>query len=323
MPLKLTEALERLPSPLTSLVVGGTSGIGAGVAIALAQHPNPKSQVIIAGRRQDAGKQVCDAARKAASKNAANSAIIRFMKVDATLMTNIRAFCDQLKKELGEEHRQLDVLVLSQGVLRLTRQDTSEGIETAFALNYYGRMCFIRELTARGLLSPQCLVINVLNGKAGDPSGETIDFTDLGMRRTGILAIPSVIKQNFAMSDIMIQDMGVEQHQDGERRTYVHDYPGFVKTDLVKSPLLKFVFGITSLFRNDDRYTSIETAGETIVAGGVALLLRTRAGEKAYWYMDDRGEEIAKCSTGSDVRTKVREHTWALIDQALGDSVRY
>jgi NAD(P)-dependent dehydrogenase (short-subunit alcohol dehydrogenase family) len=357
MPLPLREALALLPSPLTSLVVGGTSGIGAGVVIALAQHLHPRSQVILAGRRADAGASVVAAAKAKAKAVAVSSTMetaapvsaiagsntnssdahdaVRFKQVDASLMAEIQSFCASLAKELlsSTPPQRLDVLVLSQGVLNFSRLDTSEGIETVIATNYYGRMCFVRELAKRGVLSDSCLVINILNGKAGDPTGKTIDFSDMDMRRTGIVAS---IQQNMAMSDVIIQDLGIEQERSwaehGEveggsevgresKRTFIHNFPGHVKTELVKNSVLKFVFGVTEFFRR--RLMSIETAGEIIVAGSVACTERTRNGEKGYWYVDEAGEEIVKAEAGKEVRKKVREHTWNLIDQALAGGVKH
>jgi len=319
MPLPLLKALALLPSPLTSLVVGGTSGIGAGLAIALAQHPDVESRVIIAGRRADAGAAVCKTANaKSPARSADQEPCTKFTKLDASLMRNIRTFCAQLKTELNAQTRQINVLVLSQGILQFTRHDTAEGIEIVFALNYYGRMFFVRELTALGLLAPTCLVLNILNGRAGDPSGKTVDWNDIGMRRTGIV---QSIKQNFALSDIMIQDLGVEQQagKGGERMTFVHDFPGHVRSDLTRNMnvLLKGFFAISEFFNR--RLVDIEPAGEIILAGGVEYRRKTGSGleEKAYWYIDEKGEEIVKAVSGEEARRKVREHTWEVVDRAL------
>lgn len=231
-------------------------------------------------------------------------------------MRNIRAFCALLRTELTAQKRRINVLVLSQGVLQFTRHDTTESVEIVFALNYYGRMFFIRELTALGLLAPNCLVLNILNGRAGDPSGATVDWNDIGMRRTGIV---QSIKQNFALSDIMIQDLGVEQgNKEGrDRMTFIHDFPGHVRSDLTRNMnvLLKGLFAISEFFTR--RQVEIEPAGETILAGGVECWRRTGDGEKGYWYIDEKGKEIVKSVSPEEVRRKVRMHTWEVVDRAL------
>jgi len=310
----IQQSLTQLPSPLTSLVIGGTSGIGAGIALTLAQHPNPQSIIYIAGRREDAAARIIQQAQE--HHNDRTKKAVEFRKVDASLMKNIEAFCIQLQQELREGV--INVLVLSQGIITLQKKDTSEGINEMIALNYYGRMHFVRKLRELKLLALDCIIVNILNAKAGDPSGQKIDFNDLDMRRTGIVA---GIQQNFAMSDIMIQDFGESQDTGGARMTFIHDYPGFVKTDLVKNTFLKAIFGVAEFFLR--RQISPEAAGEIIVAGAIDLYLKTRSGDKGYWYMDEKGREIVKAVTEPGIREKIRKHTWSIIDMALGDGVQH
>lgn len=106
------------------------------------------------------------------------------------------------------------------------------------------------------------------------------------------------------------------------------DYPGFVKTDLVKNPILSTIFNITGFFLR--RSVSIDTAGDYILRGGIACWAKTNAhlvgtgtakdknqGVQAYWFVDEKGEVIEKEKTPMDVMVKVRDHTWELIDEAL------
>ncbi|ETV70759.1 hypothetical protein H257_13846 [Aphanomyces astaci] len=114
----------------TALVVGGTAGIGEGIALRLAQA---KANVVIAGRNADRGKSIV---RNMQTINP--SGTYRFLPVDAQLIGNIRG--------LSAEVPHLDKLVLTQGIATIQGfTPTSEGIDQKLALHYYGRMAFIEE----------------------------------------------------------------------------------------------------------------------------------------------------------------------------------
>lgn len=91
----------------------------------------------------------------------------------------------------------------------------------------------------------------------------------------------------------------------------------------MKSGILKWIFSVTEFFRR--RSVSIEYAGAVIVRGAIDCWSKTSkdATSKSYWYMDDKGEEILKEVSPADVRQKVREHTWGLIDEALDGGVKH
>ncbi|RHZ35162.1 hypothetical protein DYB31_013712 [Aphanomyces astaci] len=114
----------------TALVVGGTAGIGEGIALRLAQA---KANVVIAGRNADRGKSIV---RNMQTINP--SGTYRFLPVDAQLIGNIRG--------LSAEVPHLDKLVLTQGIATIQGfTPTSEGIDQKLALHYYGRMAFIEQ----------------------------------------------------------------------------------------------------------------------------------------------------------------------------------
>ena len=115
------------------ICVGGTAGIGEGIALFLAKaHAN----VIIIGRNATAGDQIVQE-----MKSIHPSGEYSFMSCDATLMKDIKNTCDRLI----DKNAKLDYLVLSQGIASMNGYTpTEEGIDRKLALHYYGRMMFIR-----------------------------------------------------------------------------------------------------------------------------------------------------------------------------------
>ena len=110
----------------TALVVGGTAGLGHGIAVRLAQA---NMDVTIAGRSEEAGKKVV------AEMDASGPGKHDFKKLDASLMSNVKAFTEEFKREKGK----LDVLVLTQGIATLQgRTETSEGTDVKMTLHYCG-----------------------------------------------------------------------------------------------------------------------------------------------------------------------------------------
>ncbi|KAF0685258.1 Aste57867_22820 [Aphanomyces stellatus] len=114
----------------TALVVGGTSGIGEGIARRLAEaHFN----VIVAGRSAERGNAIVREMQTVYPEGT-----FRFLAVDSFLLANIRGLAASVPS--------LDKLVLTQGMATIQGYTpTSEGIDQKLALHYYGRMAFIQE----------------------------------------------------------------------------------------------------------------------------------------------------------------------------------
>ena len=119
-----------------AVVVGGTSGIGHGIAMRLAKA---NFGVTIVGRNAERGKEIV------AQLTALGGQSHEFMACDATLISNLRAFAG----EYAKKYPALDVLVETQGIASVEgRVETAEGIDQKLALHYYGRMALIE---VRGL----------------------------------------------------------------------------------------------------------------------------------------------------------------------------
>ncbi len=218
------------PSPI-ALIAGGTSGIGLGIARQLVLS-RPDAQVTIAGRNVEAGESACRDANEVISKaGKTGGGKMSFKRLDASLMRDVRSFAEEYASQLKsqstkpESYSQVDLLILSQGQLTLSRELTSEGLLVTIALNYYSRFFLLRELIRLDILSPTAIIVFVLNARAGDSTGGKIIWDDMDLTARGgegrSAAIWKAIPHNFGMVDVMLQAVAKEDPLG--TRTYIHD----------------------------------------------------------------------------------------------------
>lgn len=117
-------------SGANAVVVGGTSGIGHGIAVQLAREG---AIVTIVGRDAERGAAVV---REMSGFGGTGHS---FKPCDASLLANVRAF----SAEYSTQNRSLDILVTTQGMATMAgRSETTEGIDKKLALHYYSRTAF-------------------------------------------------------------------------------------------------------------------------------------------------------------------------------------
>lgn len=109
----------------TVLVIGGTRGIGKETAEGLAKLG---ATVVIVGRNREVGDRALEDIRSKGG-NAA------FIAADMSLMSEVQRLAETFKTE----YRRLDVLIHSADLLHIKREETAEGLEVCFALNYLSR----------------------------------------------------------------------------------------------------------------------------------------------------------------------------------------
>jgi len=137
----------------SAIVVGGTAGIGRGIAVRLAQA---KFDVTIVGRSAERGREVIEEMKTRGGEQGKHE----FVNLDASLIRNLRAFA----KSYAETHSSLDVLVETQGIATIQgRTETDEGIDVKLALHYYGRVALIEALLPLLRASPSGRVLSVFS----------------------------------------------------------------------------------------------------------------------------------------------------------------
>ncbi len=192
-------------------MVGGTSGIGHGIAVRLAKAG---ASVQIVGRNEEAGAAILKE-MSATGGGGSHS----FAKVDAFLIVSAVAY----GASFVAEHPKLDILVLSQGMATIQgRTETAEGIDQKLALHYFGRVAFALALMP-ALERAQGRVLTVLS------AGVHSSFADY---RTDPELKTSYSLSNAANAAGFFNDIAVDQlAHEHPGVTFIHAAPGFVATN--------------------------------------------------------------------------------------------
>jgi NAD(P)-dependent dehydrogenase (short-subunit alcohol dehydrogenase family) len=198
-------------SQRVALVTGGTGGIGAAVALQLAEAGD---RVVIVGRDADRGAQMLDALRRACPNTDHN-----FLSADLSLLGETARVADEITALTGR----LDAMVFCAGILSTIPEWTSENLERNFVLNYLTRYLLARRLLP--LLSANGDGRIVLVSNAG-LYPDTLDFEDLQYRH-GKPGLKVSGRTQFA-NDLLAVELAERVRGTGIAVTCV--FPGFVRT---------------------------------------------------------------------------------------------
>ncbi|KAF4435845.1 hypothetical protein F53441_13422 [Fusarium austroafricanum] len=271
-----------------SLVVGGTGGIGFGIACRLAST-SPSSTVIISGRNEP--------------KNIPHSNI-QFKQLDASSMRAIKTYTDEIKSSQDR----FSTLVLSQGILSTAgRTETPEGIDLKMALHYYGRQLLIRELLP--VLTDDANVVIVLDSTGGGPN--KLNWEDLDLKTN--FSLGNAASHCLSMTDAMVQNYATEQKAEGtKRRHFIHAFPGLVNTNIMHG--LPWYMRLPSTGLASILGVSPDTCAEYLLTGAGEA---AKAKDKYYAFVSRKGKVFEKPAWSEEQVQKVRDHTWKIIDNAL------
>jgi NAD(P)-dependent dehydrogenase (short-subunit alcohol dehydrogenase family) len=202
-----------------AVVVGGTSGIGQGIAMRLAAA---NYAVTIVGRDETRGRQIVEEMRALTpSASTTAGAAHDFVACDASLLSNIHNF----SSAYASGHSSLDVLVVTQGMATIAgRTETAEGIDKKLALHYYGRVAFITDLLPLLRAAPAPKVLSVLSAGVHSPFAGFA--TDPELRDT--FSLKNAADAAGFYNDIAMDSLSREPGN--EKITFVHAAPGFVST---------------------------------------------------------------------------------------------
>ncbi|KAJ3991806.1 NAD(P)-binding protein [Lentinula boryana] len=280
----------------TAIFVGGTSGIGEGMAKAFAKHTEGNAHIIIVGRNRAAAESIISCFPKPTSPEAKHE----FLQCDVALMQNIRSVSAEIRSTVTK----INYLAMSPGFMTTSgRNETEEGMDRKLAVHYYSRWMFINELVTllenakeRG---EDAKALSVLAAGAGGP----INVNDLGLKKT--YSLKNAALQAPTYNDLMTEEFA-NRHP---TITFAHAIPGAVRTNLFASAetsaLTKKAMGL-SMTLLGFLLTSPEDCGEYMLNGIVNV-----ANAPGAWRIDSHGEDLGKKRYygSEEERKKLWQHT--------------
>jgi hypothetical protein len=237
------------------LIVGGSQGIGYGVAVALVKRG---SSVVIASKNEKNGQESVSKLRSIANNNAS----IDFKQVDLASIADVKRFTSDFPNE------NFDHIVWSAGIFPYgERQETIDGIEKAFAIDYVARFVGINLLLPKlkkggRVLSVLCPYHEQSHGKFR----EQFDIDDLEGKKEGRWQSHKFYLINvnlFIANDVFIHAIA-KKHPEF---TFLHQQPGYIRTNLFVNSQIPEKNELDKIFGDLSKYSPREPEdyGETAI----------------------------------------------------------
>jgi NAD(P)-dependent dehydrogenase (short-subunit alcohol dehydrogenase family) len=193
------EFVGNLQGKPVAVFVGGTSGIGQGMAENFAKWREGRAHIVIVGRNEAAAKDIISHFPQVPASEQGQWTY-EFVKCDATLMKEVK----RASSEILSRHPKINYLVMSPGYFTTSGRDESEeGIDKKLAVHYYARWKFTEELLpALKAAKAQGEDARVLTVLAAGKGGK-IDVNDLGLK-TGF-SLRAAAEQGVTYNDYLVE----------------------------------------------------------------------------------------------------------------------
>ena len=204
-----------------AVVIGGTSGIGRGIAERLARS---KCSITLVGRKSDRSKTVMEDLKQIAVENNVESQTMKFIECDAFLLKNVKNSVNTILDETKEKG--IDYLVMSQGMATIQGFTPSkeEGLDQKLTLHVWSKAAFAIGLLPSLKLSKDPRILTV--SSAGVHSSYKNYESDFELSKGGY-SLKNAADAGGFYNDVLVDKLS-EENKD---ITMLHAAPGFVATN--------------------------------------------------------------------------------------------
>lgn len=204
---------ERIPGR-TVIITGATSGIGKETAKELA---NRGARVIMACRNTE----LCESVRSSIVQETCNLNV-HCSQLDLASLASVREFADKI----NSSERRVDVLINNAGLLRTSRDVTTDGLEIHLAVNYLGHFLLTNLLLDKLIESSPSRVINTV-GVGYDRT--KIDFHDFNVEKSDLRRSEAYNRSKLAVALFTLE---LAKRVEGKGVTVVGVHPPVAFTNL-------------------------------------------------------------------------------------------
>ncbi|XP_019462612.1 PREDICTED: short-chain dehydrogenase TIC 32, chloroplastic-like [Lupinus angustifolius] len=215
-----------LPSHLTAIITGGSSGIGAETARVLAKRG---VRVVIAARDLKKASEVRENIQKESPKSE-----ILLLEIDLSSFASVQRFCSEfLASELP-----LNILINNAGIYSPNLEFSEEKIEMTFATNYVGHFLLTKMLLEKMIdtaknTGTRGKIINVSSEVHSWVRGSSFHFNDMvsGKNYNGTRAYA----QSKLANILHVKEMDRKLKTRNARVTINAVHPGIAKTEIIRA----------------------------------------------------------------------------------------
>ncbi|KAH8827283.1 NAD(P)-binding protein [Flagelloscypha sp. PMI_526] len=274
-----------------AIFLGGTAGIGAGAAKALAEATHGNAHIIIVGRNKEAAKKLIASFPQPTKQGADHE----FIFCDATLMKNVSYLAKSLLARLDKVNF---IFTSTAFVTSFSAHWTEEGLERNLALLFYARWKIVLDLLPLMEKAVEkgedAKVLTVLAAGKHD----TIDRDNLGLKKN--FNLNTSVRSQLPAYTNRIMEYLANAHP---KMSFIETAPGFVLTNLhhnAEAWYLKIFAVLLSVF-GFFFATSWQDSGEYTLYG----LLKSGPGAK---WIGKRGEDLGSWEHNKEESELIMQH---------------